>query len=71
MQGTYEILREYHKWESSVGMNKKALYNCENVVNILIRTEDEIGEDDLSKVDVPADLVEKFDKEDEDEAKDD
>lgn len=66
-KGTYEILREYHKWESKVGENKVALLKCENVVNILIRTEEEIGEDDLTKVDVPEDLKEKFDKFDEDE----
>lgn len=70
-QGTYEILREYHKWETSEGLNKKAIYNCENVVNILIRTEEEIGEDDLSKVEVPEDLLEKFDKMDEEETKED
>lgn len=63
--GTYEILREYHKWET----NRKALYYCENIVNILIRTEEEIGEEDLSKIEVPQDLHEKFDKYDEDECK--
>lgn len=65
-KGTYEILREYHKWET----NRKALYYCENIVNILIRTEDEIGQEDLSKLDIPNDLLERFDKEDEEECKD-
>lgn len=66
-KGTYEILREYHKWETS----KKALYYCENIVNILIRTEEEIGEEDLSKVEIPDDMIAKFDKFDEEECKDD
>lgn len=65
-KGAYEILREYHKWETS----RKALYYCENIVNILIRTEEEIGAEDLSTLDVPEHLLEKFDKEDEEECKD-
>lgn len=66
-KGTYEILREYHKWET----NKKALYYLENIVNILIRTEEEIGEDDLSKLEIPEHLNEKFEKYDEEECKED
>ncbi|XP_018333691.1 protein HGH1 homolog [Agrilus planipennis] len=57
-KNTYVILRELHKWEQ----NKKALVVCENLVNILIRTEDEIGEDDLQQLEVPEDLQEKFNK---------
>lgn len=40
-RGTYEILREYHKWETkqvSLKLGDKAsLLACENVVDILIR----------------------------------
>lgn len=61
-KGTYEILRELHKWESSDDGDKMCLLSCENVVDILIRTEEEIGEDDLKTVDVPSDLVDKFNK---------
>lgn len=64
-KGTYEILREYHKWET----NRKALYYCENIVNILIRTEEEIGAEDLSRMEIPDHLFEKFDKDDEEECK--
>lgn len=61
-KGTYEILRELHKWETTDAGDKLCLLSCENVVDILIRTEDEIGEDNLKSLDVPNDLVEKFDK---------
>lgn len=59
--GAYEILRELHKWENTDAGDKFCLLSCENVVDILIRTEDEIGEDNLKTLDVPNDLVEKFD----------
>lgn len=59
-KGTYEILRELHKWENGESGDKLCLISCENVVDILIRTEDEIGEDNLKSLDVPTDLVEKF-----------
>ncbi|XP_026461779.1 protein HGH1 homolog [Ctenocephalides felis] len=63
-RGTYEILREYHKWETkqvSLKLGDKAsLLACENVVDILIRTEEEIGTDDLKSLEIPSDLVEKF-----------
>lgn len=65
-RGVYLILREYHKWET----DRKALLVCEDIVNILIRTEDEIGEDNLKNVEVPSDLSEKFKKMDEDFVKD-
>ncbi|XP_050490649.1 protein HGH1 homolog [Bombus huntii] len=61
-QNTYIILREYHKWEQ----NKKALLICENVVDILIRTEEEIGLDNLKDVEVPSEYTEKFHKMDQD-----
>lgn len=60
--GTYEILRELHKWENSNEGDKMCLIACENVVDILIRTEDEIGEDNLKTLDIPIDLIEKFNK---------
>ncbi|XP_034180973.1 protein HGH1 homolog [Osmia lignaria lignaria] len=59
---TYVILREYHKWEK----NKNALLACENVVDILIRTEEEIGLDNLKDVEVPSEYTEKFHKMDQD-----
>lgn len=59
--GTYEILRELHKWENTNAGDKICLLACENVVDILIRTEDEIGEDNLKTLDIPDDLIDKFD----------
>jgi len=53
---TYIILRELHKWEE----NPSVLLACENVVDILIRTEEEIGFDHLKTVDIPEELEEKF-----------
>ncbi|XP_063392051.1 protein HGH1 homolog [Cydia fagiglandana] len=60
--GVYYVLREYHKWEK----DPKALLACENVVDILIQKESEVGAEDLSAVDVPEDYKEKFEKMDED-----
>ncbi|XP_054286603.1 protein HGH1 homolog [Macrosteles quadrilineatus] len=54
----YIILRELHKWEE----NSSVLLACENVIDILIRTEEEIGFDHLKTVDIPEDLKEKFNK---------
>jgi hypothetical protein len=48
------------RWEE----DKAALLACENLVDLLIRTEEEIGVDDLRKVDVPEHLTETFTKED-------
>lgn len=58
----YYILREYHKWEK----DPKVKLACENVVDILIQKEDEVGAEDLSTVEVPEDMKEKFNKMDED-----
>nr|XP_018915455.1 PREDICTED: protein HGH1 homolog [Bemisia tabaci] len=55
---TYIILRELHKWEK----DSETLLACENVVDILIRTEEEIGIENLLEVEVPSDLKEKFEK---------
>ncbi|XP_059055027.1 protein HGH1 homolog [Achroia grisella] len=60
--GVYYVLREYHKWEK----DPKALLTCENVVDILIQKEEEVGAEDLSTVDVPDDMIDKFQKMDED-----
>jgi hemin uptake protein HemP len=49
--GAYLILREYHKWET----NDDADFICGDVVNCLIRTEGEIGCDDLRKLNVDDD----------------
>ncbi|XP_012288708.1 protein HGH1 homolog isoform X2 [Orussus abietinus] len=57
-KNAYAILREYHKWEK----NKSILLACENVVDILIRTEEEIGLDNLKDVDVPSKYEEEFHK---------
>ncbi|CAH0404132.1 unnamed protein product [Chilo suppressalis] len=56
--GVYYVLREYHKWEK----DPKALLACENVVDILIQKEDEVGVEDFSTVVVPEDMKEKFTK---------
>ncbi|CAG9790616.1 unnamed protein product [Diatraea saccharalis] len=56
--GVYYVLREYHKWEK----DPQALLACENVVDILIQKEEEVGADDLSTVEVPDDMKEKFEK---------
>ncbi|XP_029161443.1 LOW QUALITY PROTEIN: protein HGH1 homolog [Nylanderia fulva] len=55
-KNTYIILRELHKWEK----DKSCLLACENVVDILIKTEEEIGLDNLKEVDVPSEYAEKF-----------
>jgi len=60
-QGTYLILRELHKWEP----NMELKLACENLVDILIKTEDEIGTDNFHDLDVPEDLIDKFKKMDE------
>lgn len=57
--GTYEILRELHKWEC-INDDNSALLECESVVDILIKTEEEIGEDNLKDVIIPTDLSLKF-----------
>ncbi|CAH0548664.1 unnamed protein product [Brassicogethes aeneus] len=61
-KNTYIILRELHKWEKC----RKALLACENLVDILIRTEEEIDKENLKDVEVPEDMHEKFHKMDED-----
>lgn len=60
-RGTYLILRELHKWEP----NMELKLACENLVDILIKTEDEIGTDNFHDLNVPEDLIDKFKKMDE------
>lgn len=57
-KNTYIILRELHKWEQ----DKKAMVACENLVDILIRTEDEIGYDKLKELEISDDIQEKLNK---------
>ncbi|CAH0698285.1 unnamed protein product [Spodoptera exigua] len=59
--GVYYVLREYHKWET----DPKVRLACENVVDILIQKEEEVGAEDLSAVEVPDEMKEKFEKMDE------
>lgn len=61
-KGTYEVLRELHKFECTDDGDPSVLLACENVVDILIRTEDEIGEDNLKALDIPNDVLNKFSK---------
>lgn len=61
-KGTYEVLRELHKFECTDDGDPSVLLACENVVDILIRTEDEIGEDNLKAIDIPHDVLDKFNK---------
>lgn len=58
----YEILRELHKFEDSPEGNARCLKACEDVVDILIKTEDEIGHDNLKQVEIPDDVMEKIEK---------
>ncbi|XP_017079764.1 protein HGH1 homolog [Drosophila eugracilis] len=64
-RGVYEILREYHKWEAKVAKDSDCLLACENVVDILIKKEEEIGLDNYkTEVEVPSEQAEKFVQED-------
>lgn len=62
MRGTYEILRELHKFENTEAGDPNVLLACENVVDVLIRTEEEIGEDNLKNLEIPDDVIEKINK---------
>lgn len=52
----YYILREYHKWEK-VREVQKAI---EDVVDIVIKKESEINEDNIKGLEIPEELIEKF-----------
>lgn len=58
---SYVILRELHKVEP----DKEVLLACENLVDVLIRTEEEIGMDNLNSVEVSKEMEEKFNNMDE------
>lgn len=58
----YEVLRELHKFEDSAEGDARCLRACEDVVDILIKTEDEIGHDNLKQVEIPDDVMEKIEK---------
>lgn len=62
-RGTYEILRELHKFECGTNGDAQALRACENVVDVLIRTEEEIGEDNLKELEIPGEMAAKFEQE--------
>lgn len=57
-QNAYLILRELHKWEK----DPQAKLACQKLCEMLISDEPEEGMEDLHKVTVPEDLVEKFNK---------
>ncbi|XP_046735446.1 protein HGH1 homolog [Diprion similis] len=61
-KNVYVILREFHKWEK----DRAVLLACENVVDILLKKEEEIGLDNLREVNIPEEYEEKFKKMDED-----
>ncbi|XP_017856034.1 PREDICTED: protein HGH1 homolog isoform X1 [Drosophila arizonae] len=63
-KGVYEILREYHKWEAKVGRDSECLLACENVVDILLKKEEEIGLDNYHSVEVSAEQADKFAQDD-------
>ena len=52
----YLILREYHKWEKIREVQKA----IEDVVDIIIKEESEINAENLKSLDIPEDLIEKF-----------
>ncbi|XP_022650643.1 protein HGH1 homolog isoform X2 [Varroa jacobsoni] len=54
--GTYFVLRELHKVEK----DRVVVVACENLVDILIQDEPE--QDNLKEIDIPAELVQKFEK---------
>ena len=57
-QNAYYILRELHKTEE----DESVKLACENVVDILIKKEEEIKLDNYKEVDVPEDLVKGFEE---------
>lgn len=58
----YEILRELHKFERTEEGDAKALRACEDVVDMLIMTEGEIGHDNLKDLEISEDIREKVEK---------
>jgi len=60
-QNVYVVLREFHKVEK----DRPCLLAAENIVDILIKTEEEIKIDNYKDVEVPDDVVDKLKKMDE------
>ena len=58
-QNTYYILRELHKIEK----DENVKLACENVVDILIKKEDEIALDNYKDIDVPTDVQRQIENE--------
>ena len=65
-KNTYLILRELH----SVEKDREVLLATENIVDILIKKEEEIGLENYKEVEVPEDLVPQLQKMDESYLKD-
>ncbi|GFR81955.1 protein HGH1 homolog [Elysia marginata] len=65
-KNAYLILRELHKWEK----DPRSKLGCQKLCEMLISDEPEVGMEDLHKVTVPDELVEKFDKMDAEMLKD-
>ena len=57
----YVVLRQFHKVEK----DRACLLAAENIIDILIKTEDEINLDNYKDVEVPDDVVDKLNKMDE------
>lgn len=55
-KNTYVILRELHEREE----DPEAKAACENLVNILVRTEEEINAENLRELDIPEEIAHKF-----------
>ncbi|XP_023346484.1 protein HGH1 homolog [Eurytemora carolleeae] len=60
-KNTYIILRELHK-QARFEKDREVLLACENVIDILIKTEEEIAIENYHEVDVPEHLVQKFEQ---------
>ena len=65
-KNTYYILRELY----NVEQDKNVKLSCENVIDIMIKKEEEIGVDNYHEHQVPEDVVPKLVKMDEDYLKD-
>lgn len=57
-KNTYIILRELHTQEK----DREVLLAAENIIDILIKTEEEISVENYKEVDVPSEHVDKFEK---------
>jgi hypothetical protein len=57
-KNAYIVLRELHKQEK----DREVLLACENIIDILIKTEEEISIENYKEVEVPDHLIEKFEQ---------